>query len=195
MQLVYQDEYLSSNTEDYMRGDGVLEIQLISNEFIILNLDGSLFEKFTFNTNDYLTQNGINHIIGRKFIPEEDFLSLIFDSNFYNENDKFIMIYVNENLKKIEKSKYDVSFSIWIDYIKLSYIKLKKNNLLEVKSNFGYELSEESIKNIYIVKEVIEDELILVSTSTGCCRRFNDVEGKVKWKKADKLLIDICVID
>lgn len=195
MQLVYQDEYLSSNTEDYMRGDGVLEIQLISNEFIILNLDGSLFEKFTFNTNDYLTQNGINHIIGRKFIPEEDFLSLIFDSNFYNENDKFIMIYVNENLKKIEKSKYDVSFSIWIDYIKLSYIKLKKNNLLEVKSNFGYELSEESIKNIYIVKEVIEDELILVSTSTGCYRRFNDVEGKVKWKKADKLLIDICVID
>lgn len=195
MKLIFADNYIESYTDDTIRGNGVVEISLGSNEFKILNLDDTLFEKFVFIENQYSLENGINKIIARKFIPNEDFFSLTFDADFFKVDDKFIFIYVNERLKKIEKSKYIVEYSDWLVYLKNGYVKLFKDNLLKIKTTYRNEILEDSLNHVFSVKEIVNDNLILVSTSTGCCKSIKDIEGEVKWRNKDKLLVDICIID
>ncbi len=195
MKLVYKDSQISSFTDDFMRGDGVIEIDLKSNEFIVLNLDGSVFERIIFDDDFYVLKNKINEIIARKFIPNQDFFSLSFDSNSFKSEDEFIFIYINGELKKIEANKYEVDYYKWIDYVKNSYVKLKPENPLKIKSSFGYQVFNDSINHVYSVKEIENDEMILMTTSTGCCKSMETFEGKVNWKIDKELLIDICVID
>ena len=196
MKLIYSDEYFTSYTDDFIRSEGVIEIELITNELVILNLDDSIFEKFIFNLESYLIENGTSEIIARKFIPNEDFLSICFDSKSFTDDDEFILIFINKQLKKIEKAKYIVQYSNWLDYIKNEYINIKNDNLLDVNTNNGYKPLQKSINYTYVVKEINDNILSLVSTSTGCCNCAEKIEGIVKWKdNNNKLLVDVCVID
>lgn len=195
MKLIYSDNYIKSYTDDLILGDGIAEIDLITNEFVILNLDESVFEKIIFNDGEYVIQNGTSEIVARKFIPNEDFFSLSFDCNLFLEDDKFVLIHINGRLKKIEKAKYIIEYFTWIDYVKKEYVKLKRDNLLQVRTNYGNKFLESSINHIYSVKEMINNQLVLVSTSTGCCKCTEEIEGVVKWRDENKLLVDICVID
>jgi hypothetical protein len=195
MKLIFGDEYIRSYSDNIIRGDGIIDIELLTNEFVVFNLDGTIHEKIVFNEGMYLFENGTTEIIARKFIPNEDFFSLCFDSNAFDKDEKFGFIYFNGMLKKIELSKYIITYSNWIDYVKSEYIKLRNENLLKVKTSYGDKILEDSINHTYMVKEIINDELLLITTSTGCCKSTADIEGLVKWRNGDRLLVDICVID
>ena len=192
---IYNDEQLSFYTEDIMRGSGVLEINLNSNEFEILNLDSTTYEKFTFFDDFYIVENKIENIVARKVIFNVDFFCLIFDCELFKDDDEFVFIYINSLIKKIKKLDYVLFYSNWEDYVKNEYIKLNKNNLLKVETSDGNKSVSDSINHIYIVKKMVNDKLELKSTSTGCCKCTEDIEGTVIWRDGNKLLINICVID
>jgi hypothetical protein len=193
--IIFSDSQINSYTDDIMRGDGVLEINLNSDQFTVLNMDGSIFESFHFKKGEYLIQNNTKDIIARKVILNYDFFSLSFDCNSFNKEDEFIYIYFNQELKKIDKSKYHHSYTNWIEYIKNTYIKLKEGNPIKIKSSDNIDVLDYNLENVYSVKDMIDDKLLLVSTSTGCCASTVNIEGVVKWKEGKKLMIDICVID
>lgn len=195
-QKIYKDDRITFSTEDVMRGSGVVEIHLISNMLEILNYDNSIYERFIFHDDFYSIDNDTDNIVARKVIFNSDFFSLIFDSHLFEEDDEYVLIYINQSLKKIKKEKYSITYSDWIDYVRDEYIKLKEDNLLQVKTDYGSKFLESSIDYVYSVKEMINNELVLISTSTGCCKCTEKIEGIVKWKDDNnRLLVDICVID
>lgn len=195
MTLIYQDEKISCYTDKKIRGSGIVDIQLLNNKFTILNLDDSVFDEFYFASNDYTIKNNLREITARKVILNQDFFSLEFDCNETNEKEDFICIYLNEELKKIKKSNYSLNYSKWDDYVKNSYVKILKDNLLIVKTDYGEKALSESMNYVYQVEALSENNLFLKTTSTGCCKCEKNIEGNVKWKKNNELLINICVID
>lgn len=195
MDLIYQDNKISCYTDREIRGNGIVNIQLLNNKFTVLNLNGTTFEEFYFNNDSYKMKNNLEKIIARKVILNQDFFSLEFDCNEIIEDEEFIYIYLNSELKKIKKSNYLTNYSTWDDYVKNSYVKILKDNLLIVKTDYGEKALIDSVNHIYEVETLLEDSLFLKTTSTGCCKRTENIEGVVKWKKNNELLVDICIID
>ncbi|NHN28145.1 hypothetical protein FIA58_020905 [Flavobacterium jejuense] len=195
MDLIYQDNKISCYTDKEIRGNGIVNIQLLNNKFTILNLSGSIFEEFFFKDNEYTIKNNLKEIIARKVILNLDFFSLEFDCNEIIEDEEFIYIYLNSELKKIKKSNYLINYSTWNDYVKNSYVKILKDNLLIVKTDYGEKALSDSVNHTYRVESLLGDSLFLKTTSTGCCNCTENIEGFVKWKNNTELLVDICIID
>lgn len=195
MNLIYQDEKVSCYTDEIIRGSGVVEIQLIKNELTIFNLDDTVYEKITFKDDSYFLENSLSEIIARKVILAMDFLSLEFDCKKFEEDDEFVYIFINKELMKIKNSNYKLNYYEWLDYLAGCYIKILSGNLLLIQTEYGERYAHNSEDAIFRVKEIVDDKLFLKSTSTVCCAAAEELEGVVKWREGDKLLVDICVID
>lgn len=195
MNLIYQDQKVSCYTDKIIRGSGVVEIQLIKNELAIFNLDDTLYEKITFKKDSVDLENNLKEIVARKVILAMDFLSLEFDCEKFEEEDEFVYIYLNGKLLKIKKAVFVINYFEWLDYVKGGYVRILSNNLLLIQTEYGKKVAYNSADGIFMVKEIKDDKLFLKSTSTGCCTTAEDLEGIVKWREGNELLVDICVID
>lgn len=195
MSLIFQDKKISSYTDKNIRGNGIVNIQLLNNKFTILNFDDSVFEEILFINDGYKIKNNLDIIIARKVILNSDFFSLEFDCKEISTIDNFVYIYLNDELKKIKKSDYDINYCTWDDYVKNSYVKILKNNLLIIKTDYGEKALNDSVNHVYQVEELSGDNLFLKTTSTGCCKCTENIEGTVQWKRNNQLLVDICIID
>ncbi|OWP86043.1 hypothetical protein BWK60_10875 [Flavobacterium covae] len=196
MKLIYSDNIIESYSENKINGDGVIDIFLNENEpLIIYNLDGSEYEIFKLLDDSYTMMYNNDKIIARRFVPNHDFFYTLFDCNQFNEEDEYIYIYVNNEQKKIKKNQYDFTFQPWSEFISNEYIGILPNNPLIVKSDDNFYKSYDSINEAFKVEKIEEDTMWLKSTSTGCCGSNKDLEGFVKWKEGNMLLIDLNIFD
>lgn len=196
MELIYADNILDSYSENIIRGDGVLKIILDEDQSLeILNLDNSDYEVFKMLKDTYTMMYNSEKIIARRFIPNHDFFKIYFDCDCVNEDHFYIQIYINGEKKKIEKNKYQYIYQTWEEFLLDEYVGLIANNLLIVKNEKGDEPLIDSINETFKVDKVEDDTLWLTSTSTGCCKSLSQIEGYLKWKKDNRLLIDLNIFD
>lgn len=196
MELIYSDNIIESYSENIIRGYGVINILLNVNEpLIIFNLDDTEFEVFKLLDDSYTMMYNNTKLIARRFIPNHDFLKIFFDCNYFNENDEFVFIYINKELKKINKNQYDFTFQVWNEFIVNEYIGVLSTNPLTVESNGDSYKDLNSVNEIYKVQKIENDILWLKSTSTSCCSSNRELYGFVKWKEKNELLIDLNTFD
>jgi hypothetical protein len=191
-ELIYQDEQIESFTESTMRGDGVVEIQLNGGDFTILNEDGSLYERIIFTDTGYNITNSTTNFIARKVIFNMDFFVLQFDCDFFTIKNDWVTIYLNGEKKKIKRKLYQLFFLNWETYVMQQYIKIKNIKDLKTENHFTIKKEDDLV---FRAIEMQGDELYLVSTSTACCSKTKNIEGKVQWRSKNELFINICIID
>lgn len=196
MELIFSDDIIESYSESIIRGDGVINILLKKNEALtIFNLDNSEYEIFKLLEDTYTMMYNSDKIIARRFIPNHDFLKIFFDCNRFEDNDEFIFIYINNEQKKIKQCDYDFTFQPWSEFILNEYIGILPDNPLLVKSDNNFHESSDSINEVFKVEKIEDDILWLNSTSTGCCGSSKKLDGFIKWKEGDRLLIDLNIFD
>lgn len=196
MELIYSDNIIESYSENIIRGYGVINILLNVNEpLIIFNLDDSEYEVFKLLDDSYTMMYNTTNIIARRFVPNHDFLKIFFDCNQFYEDDEFIFIHINKEIKKIKKNQYDFTFQVWPEFIENEYIGILLTNPLTVESNGNFYKDLNSVNEIYKVQKIEHDILWLKSTSTSCCTSNKELNGFVKWKEKNKLLIDLNTFD
>jgi hypothetical protein len=183
--LVFEGETFKSYTEDTMRGQGVLSFTMnINDRLTILNEDDTNFGEIVLNEDmTFFTLTMPKKVVARKVIPNYDFAAFDFDAENINTHKDYLFIYVNKEKKKVKKADLKFSFSTWENYIKKQPVQLKTCNLL--KDSKGKNL-------IFDVIEINGDEIKIKSTKdcAGEDAPFENVEGSIKWKSANKLLID-----
>lgn len=186
--LVFNAETFSSYTEDAIRGQGVVSFTMdINDRLTILNEDDTNFGEIVLNEDmTYFTLTMPKKVVARKVIPNYDFAAFDFDAETINTDKEYLFIYVNKEKKKVKKTDLKFTFSTWENYIKKQSIKLKACNLLKDAKG----------KDLYFdVLEIKGDEIKIKSTKDcgGEDAPFEDIEGNVKWKSGNVLLIDFAV--
>ncbi|PZR22076.1 MAG: hypothetical protein DI539_06365 [Flavobacterium psychrophilum] len=193
--LVFQGETFASYTEDKMRGKGVVSFTMdINDRLAILDIedDGNFGEIVLNEDMTYFTLTMPKKVIARRVITNYDFAAFDFDAEDVNTDKDYLFIYVNKEKRKVKKSDLKYTFSTWEDYIKKRTITLKDCNLLTDSSN---KPNAKSKGLAYTVTEIKGDEIKIKSTKDclGEDAPFQNLEGKVKWKSGNALVIDLAV--
>jgi hypothetical protein len=196
MELIYSDKIIESYSDNIIRGKGVVELLLkINQPLIIYNLDDTEYEVFKLLSDDYVMMYNTETVVARIFVPNHDFLRIIFDCNEFNQEDEYVFIYFNEELKKIKNKDYELMYDDWNDFVKNGYVSLLPNNPLYVQKENQYIKDDDSLNEVYTVEKMDNEILWLRSTSTGCCSSNRDLYGYVKWRDRNNLLISLNVAD
>lgn len=192
--LIWEGENFVSYTEDRMRGNGVISFVMdINDRLDILNEDDSNFGEIVLNEDmTYFTLTMPKKVVARKVIATYDFAAFDFDCENVEADKDYFIIYVNKKKRKVKKSDLKYAFSTWSDYIKKQSVKLKECNL--IKDGQGT-VNQQSKNQVFAVNEVNEDEIKITSSKkcSGDDSAFHSVNGKVKWKSGNVLLIDFTV--
>lgn len=182
--LVFESDAFASYTENTMRGKGVISFTMnINDRLTILNEDDSNFGEIILNEDmTYFSLTMPKKVVARKVIPNYDFAAFDFDAESVNSSSEYLFIYVNKEKKKVKKADLKFTFATWENYIKEESIKLKTCNLLQ--EGKGKDLT-------FDVIEIKGDELKIKSTKdcAGEDGLFENVEGTIKWKSGDTLLV------
>lgn len=196
LMLLYSDKTITSYTENIMRGDGVVSLNLEPGHSVKLYTEDDLFfgeVKYTQDLNFILKLP--DQIIARKVIFNSDFMAMDFDAKNPDSNKEYIFIYLNKIRLKIKKADIGYSFLLWEDYIKYQIIQLKPNNLLHIEKNNSNEIEPHSSEHVYKITGINENVMTLTSTSSGCCShpKHESFEGWVRWKQDDVLLVNFVI--
>ncbi len=177
--LIYQDDKLISKSEFTMYGDGVVNLN-INNEVIIYNQDESVFGKIFFSEeSESFVIDMPKEIKARYFVPILEQFS--FDAIRPKENDSYLNIFINSEIKKIKKEKINFNFFEWDNYLKESFINIRRvNNKDQVDNNTYKVLNIE--KDSILIKSISKTECDLIEES-------KNISKKVKWKEDNLLLI------
>lgn len=181
--LQYQNDKISVYNEFKIRGKGVLNIT-IKDKVTILNEDDTVFGEIVLREESDYEINMPSKIVARSIVPPFDIFS--FDSEDPKENDQFLKIYINKEVKKINKNQVEFSFEKWKDYIKKSFINIRNCN-------------NQKDLNIYEVLEIKDNTIKIKSLSKESCDaidNYTDITKEIKWKNnQDVLLIDFFSCD
>lgn len=194
--LLFAGETFMSYTEDRIRGEGVVSFTMnINDRLTILNEDESDFGEIILNEDmSYFTLTMPRKVIARRLIVNSDFATYDFDAENIDVDKDYLFIYVNKKKRKVKKSDLKFTFSTWKDYIKEHFLKLKDCNLL-TDVNGKTNLKSEGLA--FVVTEVKGDEIKIKSTRDCLSedKSFKDLEGSVKWKTGNALLIDFALCE
>ena len=193
--LLFEDEGLSSYTEDSIRGADVVSIQLdINDRLDIANLDGSVFGFLVLNEDGtYYTLDMPQKTTARWLIPTYDFAAFDFDAEPVNTDSDSLIIYVNKEKRKVKKAGLKYKFHTWPEYLLGNTIRLKPCNLLKAADGVVIQKSQEQYFKVIAVK----GDLIKIKSNKACEADlpYLDMEGWVKWRSADGLVIDFAICD
>ena len=178
--LEYQDTKYSVYNESKMHGKGVISLE-INDELTILNEDNTVFGNIKSLGESEYEINLPSKIIARTFVPMFD--KFYFDANEPLKKDEFLKIYINKELKKINKNQVQYKFNKWEDFIKKEFIKLRycNNSIASKKDN-----------NVYEVLEIVNDSMKIKSVSKKVCdaiEEYKNVTKKIKWKNNQEALM------
>ncbi|TCD00529.1 hypothetical protein [Pedobacter psychroterrae] len=195
-ELVYENAGFSSYTEDRIRAAGVVTFQLELNGMLtIYDLDTAVFGEVVRNEDgSYFTVNLPQKIVARWIVPQDDFSSFHFDAEAVDSSSDYLEIYVNSAKRLVKKDQVTYTFSPWTEYLKSSSIKLKACNLLKNADGESLASSKDQIFEVLAVK----GDLIQIKSSKECLpdgTSFRELEGWLKWKSGDDLLIDFASCD
>jgi hypothetical protein len=189
--LVFQGETFTSYTEDKMRGVGVISFTMdINDRLAILDAEDDAFGEIVLNEDmTYFTLTMPKKVVARKVVTNYDFAAFDFDAENVNTNKDYLIIYVNKEKRKVKKSDLKYTFLTWEDYIKKQTLKLKDCNLL-TDANGKPNLKSKGLA--FNVIEIKGDEIKIKSTKDclGEDAPFQNLEGKVKWKSGNALVVD-----
>lgn len=189
--LVFQGETFASYTEDKMRGKGVVSFTLeINDRLTILNEDDTTFGEMVLNEDmTYFTLTMPKKLVARKVVPNADFAAFDFDSENVNADKDYLFIYVNKEKRKVKKTDLKFTFSTWEDYIKKQTLQLKGCNLLTDAQGKPNPKS----KGLAFTVTGIRGDEVEIKSSKDCSGEdvpFHEMQGKVKLKSGDVLLVD-----
>lgn len=193
--LLFQGETFTSYTEDKMRGKGVVSFTMdINDRLAILDIeDDANFGEIVLNEDmTYFTLTMPKKVIARKVITNYDFAAFDFDAEDVNTDKDYLIIYVNKEKRKVKKTDLKYTFSTWEEYIKKQTVTLKDCNLITDASGKPNPKSKGLAFNI---TEIKGDEIKIKSTKDclGEDAPFQNIEGSVKWKSGNALVIDFAV--
>lgn len=190
--LLFEGDTFTSYTEDKIRGEGIVSFTMdINDRLTILNEDDSSFGEIVLNEDmTYFTLTMPKKIVARKVIPNYDFASFDFDCENVNADKDYLIIYINKQKKKIKKTDLKYTFSTWENYIKKQFIQLKECNLI-VDGNVNPNSKDQAFAVTEIKGDVIK--IKSVKDCNGEDTRFYDIQGQVKWKSDDVLLINFAL--
>lgn len=192
--LVFESETFTSYTEDKMRGQGVVSFVMdINDRLAILDEDDANFGEVVLNEDmTFFTLTMPKKVVARKVITNYDFATFDFDAENVNTNKDYLIIYVNKEKRKVKKSDLKYTFSTWEEYIKNKTVTLKDCNLL---TDAGGKQNPKSKGLAYTITEIKGDEIKIKSTKNclGEDVPFQNLEGKVKWKSGNALVVDLAV--
>jgi hypothetical protein len=191
--LLYSDTSVTSYTENIMRGDGVVSLDLEPGSTVKLyTIDDMFFGEIKYTQDLNFILKLPEEIIARKVIPNNDFISFEFDALHPEIEKEYIFIYLNKTRLKVKKSDISYSFSTWEEYIKYQVIMLKPNNLLHVEENNVNVIEPHSVEHVYQVTDVNDNIMHLASTNSGCCTHpaHESFKGWVRWKQDNILLVN-----
>lgn len=178
--LVYEDDILTSNTDFVIHGDGVINLN-ISKEVIIYNNDNSLFGKIAFSEESESYVMDMPKVVNaRYFVPLLD--QFYFDAKNPVEDDTYLHIYINSEVKKVKKNTVDFNFVTWENYLKANFVTLRKMNN-----------KDQLDKNTYKVLSIENDSISIKSVTKSECDAvevYKDVSKKIRWKNNNLLLIN-----
>lgn len=178
--LVYEDDILTSNTDFVIHGDGVINLN-ISKEVIIYNNDNSLFGKIAFSEESESYVMDMPKVVNaRYFVPLLD--QFYFDAKNPVEDDTYLHIYINSEVKKVKKNTVDFNFVTWENYLKANFVTLRKMNN-----------KDQLDKNTYKVLSIENDSISIKSVAKSECDAvevYKDVTKKIRWKNNNLLLIN-----
>lgn len=192
--VVWESENFVSCTEDRMRGKGVISFTMdINDRLDILNDDDSSFGEIVLNEDlTFFTLTMPKKIVARKVITTYDFAAFDFDCENIDTNRDYFIIYVNKEKRKVKKEGLKYVFSTWEQYIKKQSVRLKDCNLIADQQG---NVNQKSKDQVFAVTEVKGDE-IKITSSKDCLEEdkpFQAVNGIVKWKSANVLLVNFAV--
>lgn len=178
--LIYKNDSLIVKSEFTMRGSGVVSLN-ISDKLIIYNEDESIFGEITAMGESEYDIKLPSTIIARYFVPMFD--QFYFDANEPNNNNDFIEVYINKEVKKIKKNLVDYQFETWNDYVKKSFINLRNcSNSVDAKSDI----------NTYEIISINKDSVKIKSISKSSCdaiENFTNTTKSIRWREDNVLLI------
>jgi hypothetical protein len=185
--LIYSDGGTSSYTEDKMRGVGVVSFQLEVNDRLdIYDEDGSQFGFLVYNEghNFYMLDMPAK-IIARAVVPVDDFMQFDFDAEAISTDKDYLIIYINKEKRKVKKASLKCTFRKWDDYLIDNKIRLKACNILPAAGSNN--------DMIYDVLQLKGDQIKIRSLKdcSGEDEGFQQVEGWIKWRKGDQLIVDL----
>lgn len=192
--LLFEGESFASYTENVMRGDGVVSITIdLNDRLTILNEDETNFGEIVLNEDlTYFTLTMPKKVVARKLVTNYDFAAFDFDADAIASNKDYLFVYINKKKRKIKKADLKFTFLTWDNYIKNQLLKLKSCNL--IKDSNGSD-NHKSTDQVFKVTAIKDDEINVKSTK-DCGESdtpFQDIEGKLKWKSGNVLLIDFAV--
>lgn len=192
--VVWEGENFVSYTEDRMRGKGVISFTMdINDRLDILNGDDSNFGEIVLNEDlTFFTLTMPKKVVARKVITTYDFAAFDFDCENVDTDRDYLFIYVNKEKRKVKKTGLKYVFSTWEEYIKKQSIRLKDCNLIADQQGYS---NPKSKNQVFKVTEIKEDE-IKITAAKDCLeddKPFHAVNGIVKWKSGNVLLIDFAV--
>lgn len=192
--VVWESENFVSYTEDRMRGKGVISFTMdINDRLDILNEDNSNFGEIVLNEDlTFFTLTMPKKVVARKVITTYDFAAFDFDCENVDANRDYFLIYVNKQKRKVKKTGLKYTFSTWEEYIKKQSISLKDCNMIADQQGNSNPKSKDQV---FTITEINGDE-IKITSSKDCQEEdkpFQVVNGMVKWKSGNVLLIDFAV--
>ncbi|TKC12768.1 hypothetical protein FA048_03880 [Pedobacter polaris] len=195
-ELVYRDDVLSTFTEDKIRGEGIVSFQMkINDRFTIYNQDDAVFGEMVLNEDGtYFTLNMPQKTIARRVTPQDDFASFDFDAETTIADKDYLIIYVNKEQRRVKKAELNYSLITWPDYLKNNNITLKACNLLRDKAHEPIAASIDQVFEVTAVK----GDLINIKSSKECLPdgvAYKAIQGWVKWKSGDTLMIKFTACD
>ena len=178
--LTFQNDTLTVRSEFVMRGDGVITLD-ISDKLIIYNQDDSVFGEIAMIGESVYDINLPKTIIARQFIPMFD--QFVFDANKPKENNDYLEIFINKELKKIKKNIVSYQYETWNNYVKKSFINIRNCNGSR-ESNID--------KNTYEVMSMNKDYMNVKSVAKNSCdqiENYTNAKKYIKWKDKNTLLV------
>ncbi|MDB9954821.1 hypothetical protein OAD49_04595 [Flavobacteriaceae bacterium] len=178
-----------------IKSDGVLIVGktnhygLNDKSLKILNLDGSDYIDIYINEDGEILKSNTDSLKIRAFFP--DYNIIIFDSK---KTDNDYKVFVNEKWKKI-KSGNNLSFVLWEDFIEQIYLGLTNQSPLYSEKNTKSKIIE-NYKNYYYEVLTRDEEWLKVRCWIDCegCPQGEIIEGWIKWRKKQKLLVELYYI-
>jgi len=189
--LLYQKNGFSTYTEDKIRGKGIVSLHLdINDRLDIYDEDGSVFGELVLNEDmTYFTLKMPQKIVARYVVPHYDLATFDFDAEDVNADKDYLFIYVNKERRKVRKDDVDFKYAEWTDYLKDNTVTLKECNLLKDQSGMAISTSRDQV---FIITEV-KGDLINIKSSRDCSgdvSDYKDMQGWVKWRSDEGLIID-----
>lgn len=192
--FIFGADDFKSYTEDQMRGQGIISFQMDKyDRLTILNMDDTYFGEIVLGQDgSYFTLTLPKRIVARRLITSFDYANYDFDAEKVSADKDYLFIYVNKKKRKVKKADLKYTFSTWPDYIKAQSLLLKDCNLL---TDAQGKPNPKSKGLAFDVTEINGDEIKIKSTKDclGEDGPYLDLQGKVKWRLGDKLLVDFAL--